>query len=301
MVDHVVVQELDVAGPEVHLVAQLVADLGEQIEGLVLRGGEARDRGNLLGRLHERARVLRGELALAHGEDRHRVAGGLAAHLLALPAAVVVGAEQRVQVGPAGQDLVADRRHADDPAGAAPPGPAHAEQAHHVTAVGVPAQRPAGAGLGARGRALPLWHRGLHHLAVEPQLVPHLADQLAVRVLVHRDPEVAAEAPPDGAELLVGVALHRQAAQEHQAATRLQLVVDLGQRGREPREGEILRAHVAPREPAALHRPDGGVDLVDLDRGEGADPVGAPGEVAAVPDHGTVQGLIVEGAHGTQG
>src|SRR5689334_12374129 len=47
VVDHVIVQELNVAGPEVHVVAQLVAHLRQQVEGLVLRGGEPRDRGDL--------------------------------------------------------------------------------------------------------------------------------------------------------------------------------------------------------------------------------------------------------------
>src|SRR4030095_2321713 len=89
VVDDVVVQELDVARFEHHLVPVLVAHRGEQVECLVLRGSEARDPRHLLRGLHEGARVLGRELAVAHREDRQRVAGGLAARLLALPAPVV--------------------------------------------------------------------------------------------------------------------------------------------------------------------------------------------------------------------
>src|SRR5512144_1116873 len=302
VVDDVVVQELDVAGPELHLIAELVADLGQEIERLVLRGGEARDRGDLLRRLHEGAGVLRGELALAHREDRHRVAGRLAARLLAFATADVVGAEQRVQIGPARQDRVAHRGHAHHAARAPAAGGAHAEQADHVAAIGVPAQRAARARLGTRGDALALGHRGLDHLAVEPHLVANQADELAVGVLVDRGAQVTAEPPPDRAQLLVGVALNRQAAQQHEPAAPLEIPVDLGQLGRHARQREVRLADVRPREAAALHLPQRGVDLVDRGGRQSPDPVARAGQLLAVPDHGALDGPIVERAgHGPQG
>ncbi len=299
MVDHVVVEELDIPRLERHLVAPLVADRGQQVERLVLGGGEARDIGDLLRGLHEGARVLGGELTVPHREDGHRVDRGLPARLLALPGAVVVRAEQRVQIRPALEDGIAHRGDADHPARAAPAGRAHAEQPDHVAAVGVPAQGPARARLGTRGEPLAPGDRGLDHLAVEPDLVAHLADELAVSVLVHRLPEVAAEPPPDRTELVVRVALRRQAAQEHEAAPPLEIAIDLGQLRRDAGQREVLPGDVPPPEPACLRRAQGRVDLVDGARREPVDPVGRAGEVTAVPDHRPGDRRVHQGArHG---
>jgi len=143
----VVVHQLDVARPQLHLEAQLLGDLGQEIERLVLRRCHARDLANPLGRLDEGARVLAGESSVAHAEDGQRVPAAVTAALLALAGPVVVLVQQRVQIGPAREDRVVDRDRADDLAHASGARLPHAQEADHVRAVGVEAQRTARARL----------------------------------------------------------------------------------------------------------------------------------------------------------
>ena len=119
VVHDVVVQELHVAGAEIHLVAELVRDGGEEIERLVLLGRQPRHSVDLLRGLDERARVLGGEAALPARRRGQALGGPLAADLLALSRPVVVAAQQDVQVGSASADRVAHRGHARHAAPAA--------------------------------------------------------------------------------------------------------------------------------------------------------------------------------------
>src|SRR5262249_20401770 len=139
----------------------------------------------------------------------------------------------------------------------------HAEQAHHVDAVGVEAQRATRPGLVPRSR------RGagrggieLPHAAVDAELVAHLSNQLALGVLVAGRAQVSAEAPVEPAELLLRVALDRQASQQDDTSPVLEGVADLSQVAAETGKREVLAGDVAPGQTAARHALQGGVDLV---------------------------------------
>src|SRR5205807_9653180 len=128
---------------------------------------------------------------------------------------------------------------------------AHAEQAHDVAAVGVKTQRAARARLAARRAAEDRVDRGpLANLAVARDLVAHLADQLAARVLVADVAEVAAQAPGEVLQLLTGVAIDGDAAQEHDASPVLELVEHARELAGECRQRKVLTAEVRPRQPA---------------------------------------------------
>jgi hypothetical protein len=85
VIDDVVVEDLHLAGLEVVGGVQLPADVGEHVERLPLRLRHFRHVGVELGRLDVGARVVAGELAVPHPEDRQRIRQALAAHLLAEP------------------------------------------------------------------------------------------------------------------------------------------------------------------------------------------------------------------------
>src|SRR5205823_9050160 len=225
VVDDVIVEKLQVAGPELHGERQLLAQRGVQVERLVLPRAHPRHLRQLLRGLHERARVLRGELAGVLGEDGQRVDLPLAAVLLTLAAAPVVAEQERVEVGAPRADRLGHAHGAHDLAQPARARRAHAEQAHDVAAVGVKTQRAARARLAARRAAEDRVDRGpLANLAVARDLVAHLADQLAARVLVADVAEVAAQAPGEILQLLTGVAIDGDAAQEHDAPPVLELI-----------------------------------------------------------------------------
>src|SRR6266850_1506947 len=221
----------------------------------------------------EGPRVLGGQLAPVHREDGHGEDLALPARLLALPAPPVVLVERGVEIGPPREDRVAHAHGADDSAQAARAGLAHAEQADHVAAVGMEAQGPARARLRARGAAEAGVHGSLLHLAVAPVLVPHLADQLPLRVLIAGRSEMSAETPVEALELTLGVAIDGNAPQEDETAAILELTEDPRQVPRIGGKREVVPAEVWPGEAALLQSVDGGIQLGDGARREGPDPV----------------------------
>src|SRR2546430_17449929 len=125
---------------------------------------------------------------------------------------------------------------------------------------GAPAVRARAAASGARGPGLggpwrvrrALAPRGaggagaargpLATLAVARDRVAHLADQLAARVLVADVAEVAAQAPGEILQLLTGVAIDGDAAQEHDAPPVLELIQHARELAGECRQRKVLRA-----------------------------------------------------------
>jgi hypothetical protein len=104
----------------------------------------------------------------------------------------------------------------------------HAEQRDHVHAVGVKRSGPAERAFERDVRGSPGRNRiELAHGAVEAVLVAHVADQLALSVLVARRAEMEAEAPVDDAQLGVRVALDGKPTQQHQPATVFELAPHL--------------------------------------------------------------------------
>src|SRR3989442_725168 len=129
----------------------------------------------------------------------------------ALAAAPVVGARERVEVGPPRADRLGHAHRADDLAQPARAGGAHTEQAHHVAAVGVEAQRPARARLAARRAPEDgVDRRPLADLPVARDLDTNRADQRAPRVLVADMAEVRPDAPVEALQLVGRVPLDRQ-------------------------------------------------------------------------------------------
>jgi hypothetical protein len=102
---------------------------------------------------------------------------------------------------------------------------------------------------------------------------------------------MAAETPEDLADVVVRVALDRQAAQAHSAETVLQFVADLGQQRRGGGEREVAVVEAEQREAGPLHPGQRGVDLLAVDVVEGADPGARPIQILAVPGGAAGQGL----------
>src|SRR5262249_36650887 len=171
------------------------------------------------------------------------------------------------------------------------------EQGDHVAPIRVEAQRAARPRLGARGaaenRVAPL----LLHLAIEAVLVAHLADELAVGVLIAGVAQMGAHAPGEVAQLVEGIAVHIEAAQHHDAATVLQLLEDGGEVAREGRHGEVLAPETRPGESATRETAHGSVDLLRGARRHGHDPLRGPGHVVAQPGFGTLRRLRTQRAH----
>src|SRR6266851_2381112 len=71
VIDHMIIEKLQVAGHEGSVEAYLLGDFGEQVHRRDLRLGEARHFGIFLRLLDEGARVLARQLAVADAEDRH--------------------------------------------------------------------------------------------------------------------------------------------------------------------------------------------------------------------------------------
>ena len=102
---------------------------------------------------------------------------------------------------------------------------------------------------------------------------------------------MTAETPEDLADIVVRIALDRQAAQAHGAETVLQFVADLGQQRRGGGEREVVAAEAEQREARALHLRERGVDLLAVGVVEGADPGARPIQLLAVPGGAAGQGL----------
>ena len=127
---------------------------------------------------------------------------------------------------------------------------AHAEQAHRVATVGVEAQRAVrqrarvGGEEGAAVRSATL------HLAVfRPHVCALVADrahQLAAIVLEDGRPEIGADAEPEAAQLLLGIARGRQPAQQDHAAAVLELLADVGEQSLRARQRKIFARDRVP-------------------------------------------------------
>ena len=268
--------------------AELLADLVQQVERLDLARAERRHAGHRGRGLDEGARVLGGEVALLEGEHGQGVGRGRAALLLADAAAVVIAVEHLQEVRAARQDLVVDRDRADHLADAARLRRARAQERGYIAAVGVEPERAARARFRARGaRKIEARVRleRLAHGAEGADLVAHLADQLAVGVLIARGPEVGADAPEDPAQVVLVVARDRQPTQAHEAAAVLDLAADLGQRRGEMGQREVGAGDLAPGKPARLDAAERRVDLVQRALGQRPDPV-TFGKLGAAPGEG---------------
>ena len=196
VIDDVVVEQLEVAGPELHGEGQLLADHGVEIERLVLGRGERGYAGQLLRRLHEGARVLRRELALV----RSRTAA--ARRLRARRRAPRPGGSASSPGRAARGDRAAGRgwpwpRSPRSRSGSSPP--ARAWRTHRSVTT---SQRSVWKRSGPLERAFDRDERPsvasaerLLDFTIKPVLVPDLADELALRVLVAGAAQMGAHAP----------------------------------------------------------------------------------------------------------
>ncbi len=174
------------------------------VDGFLLRRRELGHVGRHLRRLDEGQRIVRGEFAVAHAEDRQRVGRLLARAFavldrafLAEAAAPIVGEQRVEQIWTFGENRVVDRGRGGERADAALLRLAHAQQADHVGAVGVEAQ-PAvgqGAGVGGKERSALLVFGLAVGAADVGAFVADGAHQLAAAVLEDRRAEMRAEAP----------------------------------------------------------------------------------------------------------
>ena len=101
---------------------------------------------------------------------------------------------------------------------------------------------------------------------------------------------MAAETPEDLADVVVRVALDRQAAQAHSAETVLQFVADLGEQRRGGGEREVAAVEAEQREAGPLHPGASACGFLAVDVVEGADR-GPAVEYPAVPGGAAGQGL----------
>ena len=169
------------------------------------------------------------------------------------------------------EDLVVHGHRADDAAQPALERAAQAQQPDHVACVRV---------VGQVGVGLVPAHVDV---AVRPAVVVDVAEEVALRVLVERGAQVAAEAPQDQADVLVAIAIDRQAAEQHDAAAAVDLVEHLPQPRRHRREREVLAVDVGQRAPAGPGHAERAVDLGELGLAPGDDPGLVAGELGAAP------------------
>src|SRR3546814_4277011 len=156
-----------------------------------------------------------------------------------------------------------DRGAARQLADAALQGLAHAQQADDVAAVGVEAQLPRRQRARAGGQER--LARGIDGGAVElgadaHALVLDLPHHLAAVVLVHRRAEMAAEAVPDAAALLLVVTADLEPAHLDHAGTVLQFLTHVVKERRGTGQRKAVAFDVAPVD--TLRAFDGGVDLL---------------------------------------
>ena len=82
--------------------------------------------------------------------------------------------------------------------------------------------------------------------------VANMAEEMAPGVLGARAPEPRPDPPVDGRRVLERVALHRQAAQEDEAASVQDLVAEPLQPRAERRQGKILAPDLRQRQPSRV-------------------------------------------------
>jgi hypothetical protein len=151
--------------------------------------------------------------------------------------------------------------------------------------------------LRARGAAERRVHRHLANFAIQAILVPHLADQLALRVLKAGAAQVGAEAPVEVLQLVRLVSGGGNAAQKHEAAPALQLIEDPRQVARERRQREVVAAEARPGEVEALDAAERRIQLGGRRGGHASDPFRGPRHVGAQPRLGSGDWPCLHRAH----
>jgi hypothetical protein len=95
------------------------------------------------------------------------------------------------------------------------------------------------------------------------------------------------QTPEDAAQIVVGVASDRQAAQAQEAAPLFQLARGLGQKLAEIGQRKVVAAEARPVEAARLHRGQRPIDLSRRAGGQMAEPVGLA-QLRAAPGAGAL-------------
>ncbi len=286
--DRVVVDELDVAGLEVHVQAQVGPP--RLLVEVVERGAlERRQRHLALDRagVDLVADVAARDHVAGVAEDRDRPLGHAALGQRRLAADVVEAVVEQAEIlRVLGQDLVVHGHRRHDAAEPALDPPPQAQQADHVAGVGV---------IGQVGVGLVAAHVDV---AVGAAVVVDVTEQIALRILVQRRAEVAAEAPEDQADVVVAVALHGQPAQDDEAAAACgSRPAPRASRAARAGEREVLAADLGQRPAGRLGRGQGAVHLGDLGVGEGDDPRRIGGEAIAPPGLGSGDRCHADRAH----
>jgi hypothetical protein len=132
------------------------------------------------------------------------------------------------------------------------------------------------------------------HLADGGALVADDLHAQAGLALRHRRPQMEADAIPDAPQVLLVVALDRQAGQLGQPAPLFERSGDVRHEGRRLRQREVAAPHLLPRNASPLHGGRCGVDLRRHRRRQPEAPVVSAGQFVAGPDAGAVNGC----AHG---
>ena len=120
-----------------------------------------------------------------------------------------------------------------------------------------------------------------------------MAEEMTLGVLRAEPAEPGAEAEIRDRLLLARHPLDRQPAQQNKAAPLEQFMQGFSQERTEAGQREARRTQGFDSVSRAGEHPHRGVDLVELARGEGPDPVVAAGELAAVPHTGSGDRLII--------
>jgi hypothetical protein len=265
-----IIEELNVARLEGHVEHELVGKRAEKLERFFLRRSQTGHFRKMLRGADVCGREHAGEVALTKTENGLGVRAGFTGPLVALAAVVPVCIKKFDQVRPAPQHLVVNPRRAHDPAVTAGLRFAHTEQSDDVTAVGVKRQgirslRPAISG-------------ALDRLA----FVFDKPEKLAAAALGNGSPEMRADAPVDGAQL-VGRVFGRQTTQHDHAAAALELLRHFRKLDGKARQREILARDVGPVESPSLNARERTIDLVELFATERTNPLGRVLKVGALP------------------
>ena len=209
MQDGVVVDELHVTGPEVHLQAQFlpVRYLLKDIECFFLHIGQREFLAIARYGFHEGAvGDTRCEFAVARAEHGDVIPGLFAVGMVAAPVDMKRLVVHVDQVGALLEQHIVHRVGAHEVTGAAGFRCAHAEQAQHVDGKLVAVEIEAIPGLvAARVRI----GEGL-------AFIRHVTQQVAAAILADRGPDMGTDTPIDQAAFLIGITIARDAAdQDH--------------------------------------------------------------------------------------
>ncbi len=184
-------------------------------------------------RLDVGADVAREQPVTAAAEDRHQVPRLAARRLFTAEVVREPVVERRGQFRFGAHELVVDRDRVGNEARATARPRVQAEQADEVGTVGVERE-------GDRADLVAPTVRIVERAA----LVGDVTEQMALRVLRPRTPEVHADAPVDRRRALLAVVVGRQAADEHDPAAVDQLVLNARELGTEGREREVVACDV---------------------------------------------------------